>query len=85
MAYLSSVSHLGILHASFLVQVGQQKVLPIRSHLPLREHLKTKNQKRENLPQTKKPSLVADFSLDHTGGWGGVSGKIVIENFMVIK
>ena len=25
----------------------------------------------ENLPQTKKPSLVADFSLDHTGGWGG--------------
>ena len=25
----------------------------------------------ENLPQTKKPRLVADFSLDHTGGWGG--------------
>ena len=39
----------------------------------------------DNLPQTKKPRLVADFSLDHTGGWGGVSSKIVIENFMVIK
>ena len=25
----------------------------------------------ENLTQTKKPRLVADFSLDHTGGWGG--------------
>ena len=25
----------------------------------------------ENLPQTKKPRLVADFSLDRTGGWGG--------------
>ena len=25
----------------------------------------------DNLPQTKKPRLVADFSLDHTGGWGG--------------
>ena len=25
----------------------------------------------ENLPQTKKPRLVADFSLDHTGGWEG--------------
>ena len=39
----------------------------------------------ENLPQTKKPRLVADFSLDHTGGWGGVSSKIMIEIFMVIK
>ena len=40
----------------------------------------------ENLPQTKKPRLVADFSLDHTGGWGGgVSSKTMIENFMVIK
>ena len=25
----------------------------------------------ENLPQKKKPRLVAGFSLDHTGGWGG--------------
>ena len=41
----------------------------------------------ENLPQTKKPRLVADFSLDHTGGWGGggVSSKMMIGNFMVIK
>ena len=23
------------------------------------------------LPKTKKPRLIADFSLDHTGGWGG--------------
>ena len=25
----------------------------------------------ENLPYTKKSRLVADFTLDHTGGWGG--------------
>ena len=25
----------------------------------------------ENLPKTKKPRLVADFTLGHTGGWGG--------------
>ena len=25
----------------------------------------------ENLPYTKKQRLVADFTLDHTGGWGG--------------
>ena len=25
----------------------------------------------ENLPRTKKSRLVADFTLDHTGGWGG--------------
>ena len=25
----------------------------------------------ENFPQTKKPRLVADFTLDHTGAWGG--------------
>ena len=25
----------------------------------------------ENLPKTKKPRLVADFTLDRTGGWGG--------------
>ena len=31
----------------------------------------TKSQKMENLPQTKKPRLVADFTLDHTCGWGG--------------
>ena len=34
----------------------------------------------EYLPKTKKPRLIADFSLDHTGGlgggWGGVGGCI---------
>ena len=25
----------------------------------------------EHLPKTKKSRLVADFTLDHTGGWGG--------------
>ena len=25
----------------------------------------------EHLAPTKKPRLAADFSLDHTGGWGG--------------
>ena len=25
----------------------------------------------ENLLKTKKPRLVADFTLDHTGGWRG--------------
>ena len=25
----------------------------------------------ENLLKTKKPRLVVNFSLDHTGGWGG--------------
>ena len=25
----------------------------------------------ENWPKTKKSRLGADFSLDHTGGWGG--------------
>ena len=39
----------------------------------------------ENLTQTKKPRLVADFSLDHNSGWGGVSSRIMIGNFMVIK
>ena len=40
----------------------------------------------ENLPKTKKPRLVADFTLDHTGGWGGVSSTmIMIGNFRVIK
>ena len=40
----------------------------------------------ENLHKTKKPRIIAGFSLDHTGGWGGgVSSKIIIENFMVIK
>ena len=24
-----------------------------------------------NLPKTKKPRLVADFTLDNTGDWGG--------------
>ena len=24
----------------------------------------------ENLPKTKKPRLVTDFTLGHTGGWG---------------
>ena len=40
----------------------------------------------ENLPKTKKSRLVADFILDHTGGWGGgVSSKTMIGDFMVIK
>ena len=26
----------------------------------------------EILPKTKKPTLVAEFTLDHTGGWGGL-------------
>ena len=30
-----------------------------------------KNPKMENLRKTKKPRLVADFTQDHTGGWGG--------------
>ena len=25
----------------------------------------------ENLPKTKKPRLISDFSLDNNGGWGG--------------
>ena len=25
----------------------------------------------ENSPKTKKSRLVGDFTLDHTGGWGG--------------
>ena len=40
----------------------------------------------EILPKTKKPRLVADFTLDHTGGWGGgVSSKMMIGYFMVTK
>ena len=40
----------------------------------------------ENLPKTKKPRLVAGFTLDHTSGWGGgVSSKMMIGNFIVIK
>ena len=39
----------------------------------------------ENLPKKKKSRLVADFTLNHTGGWGGVSSKILIGNFRVIK
>ena len=30
-----------------------------------------KKTKIENLSWTKKSRLVADFTLDHTGGWGG--------------
>ena len=33
--------------------------------------LKTKNPRMEDLPKAKKPRLIADFSLDPTGGWGG--------------
>ena len=29
----------------------------------------------ENLPKTKKPRVVPDFTLDHTGCWGVVSSK----------
>ena len=32
---------------------------------------KTKYPKMENLHKTKKLGLIADFSLDHTGGWWG--------------
>ena len=40
----------------------------------------------ENLPKTNKSRLGADFSLDHTGGWGGVSNRmIMIGNLIVIK
>ena len=40
----------------------------------------------ENLITTKKSRLVADFTLDHTGGWGGgVSSKLMIGGFIVIK
>ena len=40
----------------------------------------------ENLPKTKKPRLVADFTLDQTGGWGGrVSSKMMIGDFIVTK
>ena len=39
----------------------------------------------ENLPKTKKPRLVPDFTLDHTGCWGVVSSKTTIGNFIVIK
>ena len=38
-----------------------------------------------NLPKTEKPSLVAYFTLDNTGGRGGVSIKIMNENLIVIK
>ena len=39
-----------------------------------------------NLPKTKNPRLLADFTLDHTGGWGGVSNRMtMIGNFRVIK
>ena len=41
----------------------------------------------ENLLKTKKPRLVDDFTLDHTGGWrgGGVSRKMMIGYFIVTK
>ena len=40
----------------------------------------------ENLPETKKPRPVADFTLNHTGGWGGgVSSKMMIGDLRVIK
>ena len=29
----------------------------------------------ENLPRTKNSRLVADFTLDHNGGWGGHINK----------
>ena len=32
---------------------------------------KTKYPKMENLHKTTKPRLVADCTIDHTGGWGG--------------
>ena len=37
-------------------------------------------------PKTTKIRLGADFSLDHNGGWGGVSNTIImIGNFRNIK
>ena len=40
----------------------------------------------ENLPRTKKSRLGNDFTLNHTGGWGGVvSRKMMIGNLRVIK
>ena len=33
----------------------------------------TKNPIIKYLPKTKNPRLIANFSLDHTGGWGGRS------------
>ena len=39
---------------------------------------KSKNKKMENLPKTKKPRLLADCTLDHTGGWGGRIKHLVL-------
>ena len=40
----------------------------------------------ENLPKAKKSRLIADFTLDHTGGWGGgVSNKMRMIKVRVIK
>ena len=47
---------------------------------------KTKNLKMGITHKTKKIRLGADFSLDHTGDWGGVSNTmIMIGNFRNIK
>ena len=41
----------------------------------------------ENFPKTTKSRLGADFSLDHTGVWGGFVSNIMIMigNLRVIK
>ena len=61
---------------------GETIFLPKTRFLPKTIFIEDKN-----LPQTKKIRLGADFSLDHTGGWGGgVSNTmIMIGNFRVIK
>ena len=39
----------------------------------------------EIVPKTKKSRLRADFTLNHTGGWGGRIKKMMIVNLRVIK
>ena len=44
----------------FKKKITQDKNLP-----------ETKKSKNGIFAQDKKPRLIADYSLDHTGGWGG--------------
>ena len=47
---------------------------------------KTINPQMENLRKTKRSRLGADFSLDHTGGWGRRKSQNDNDgNFRVIK
>ena len=45
--------------------------MPKKKFLPKTIFMKDKKSKMENLPKTKKSRLVAGFTLDRTGGWGG--------------